>query len=148
MRLSKKQREFVRLKFGGMCAYCGCELPDKGWHADHVDPCFRKMEVVPRDERKNPQAFEVRHSGEFFNEEANKIENFYPACAPCNLFKSTFSLDMFRSEISKQTERAALYSVNFRTALRFRQVELNNNPVVFWFEKYSNSHGQGGVKSD
>ncbi len=36
MALTKKQREKLRMKFGGRCAYCGCELPEKGWHADHV----------------------------------------------------------------------------------------------------------------
>lgn len=36
MALTKKQREKLRMKFGGRCAYCGCELPEKGWHAGHV----------------------------------------------------------------------------------------------------------------
>lgn len=29
MALTKKQREKLRMKFGGRCAYCGCELPEK-----------------------------------------------------------------------------------------------------------------------
>lgn len=145
MKLTKKQRELLRNKFGGRCAYCGCELPEKGWHADHVEPCFRKMEIVPRDERKNPLSFEVRHSGEFINDDANRIDNFFPACAPCNLFKATLSLELFRSEISKQVERAALYSVNFRTALRFGQVQVTQEPVVFWFEKYQTGEGESAI---
>ena len=28
MALTKKQREKLRMKFGGRCAYCGCELPE------------------------------------------------------------------------------------------------------------------------
>lgn len=32
------------MKFGGRCAYCGCELPEKGWHADHVEAVLRKSE--------------------------------------------------------------------------------------------------------
>lgn len=32
------------MKFGGRCAYCGCELPEKGWHADHVQAVLRKSE--------------------------------------------------------------------------------------------------------
>ncbi|EEI8572131.1 HNH endonuclease, partial [Salmonella enterica subsp. enterica serovar 4,[5],12:i:-] len=27
MALTRKQRERLRMKFGGRCAYCGCELP-------------------------------------------------------------------------------------------------------------------------
>ncbi|HAL9448481.1 TPA: HNH endonuclease, partial [Escherichia coli] len=44
MALTKKLREKLRMKFGGRCAYCGCELPEKGWHADHVQAVLRKSE--------------------------------------------------------------------------------------------------------
>ena len=44
MALTKKQRAELRMKFGGRCAYCGCELPEKGWHADHVQPVARISE--------------------------------------------------------------------------------------------------------
>lgn len=44
MALTRKQREKLRMKFGGRCAYCGCELPEKGWHADHVQAVLRKSE--------------------------------------------------------------------------------------------------------
>lgn len=40
MALTKKQRAELRMKFGGLCAYCGCELGEK-WHADHVKPVIR-----------------------------------------------------------------------------------------------------------
>ncbi len=30
MALTKKQRAELRMKFGGRCAYCGCELSDNG----------------------------------------------------------------------------------------------------------------------
>ncbi len=41
MALTRKQRERLRMKFGGRCAYCGCVLPEKGWHADHVQAVLR-----------------------------------------------------------------------------------------------------------
>jgi hypothetical protein len=41
MKLSPAQREEVRMMFGGFCAYCGCALPQKGWHADHVESVKR-----------------------------------------------------------------------------------------------------------
>ncbi len=44
MALTKKQRAELRMKFGGRCAYCGCELGEK-WHADHVKPVIRLMEI-------------------------------------------------------------------------------------------------------
>ena len=42
MALTKKQRAELRMKFGGRCAYCGCELSDK-WHADHVEAVRRNI---------------------------------------------------------------------------------------------------------
>ena len=40
MTLSKKKREALRMKFGGKCAYCGCELNQR-WQADHIEPVRR-----------------------------------------------------------------------------------------------------------
>ena len=36
----KKDREIIFNKFGGRCAYCGCEL-QKGWHVDELLPIVR-----------------------------------------------------------------------------------------------------------
>lgn len=62
-------------------------------------------------------------------------ENKVPSCPPCNLFKSTFSVEGFRREIKEQVERARNSSVNFRTAERFGLIQTKDEPVVFWFEK-------------
>lgn len=129
MRLTKTQRSIIRNKFGGRCAYCGCELPEKGWHADHVNPVIR---VIDFDESSRKLAA----TGELYRPENDTENNLYPACAPCNLFKTTFSLEQFRSQIAEQVNRARLYSVNFRTAERFGQVQATESPVIFWFEKY------------
>jgi hypothetical protein len=47
MTLTKTQRETVRVMFGGRCAYCGRELPEKGWHADHVKAIYRSWPIIP-----------------------------------------------------------------------------------------------------
>jgi hypothetical protein len=62
--------------------------------------------------------------------------NLFPACAPCNLFKATFTLETFRRQVAEQAERARQYSVNFRTAERFGQLQVTPSPIVFWFERY------------
>ena len=41
MALSKKQRAALREKWGGKCAYCGCDLGNN-WHADHIEAVDRK----------------------------------------------------------------------------------------------------------
>ncbi|EAB1659839.1 HNH endonuclease [Salmonella enterica] len=106
MALTKKQREKLRMKFGGRCAYCGCELPEKGWHADHVQAVLRKSE----------QCMKAAEKGIF-------------------RLKTT-SLEMFRKQVSLQVERGRRSSVNFRTAERFGLISVVNKPVVFWFEQY------------
>ena len=35
--MNKKDRELIFNKYGGKCAYCGCELT-KGWHVDEFEP--------------------------------------------------------------------------------------------------------------
>jgi len=133
MKLSKLQRQELRMRFGGKCAYCGCELPEKGWHADHVQAVLRKLEFGDR----QPNGMrKIVATGEHWKPENDTKENLFPACAPCNLFKASFGLEGFREQITQQAERARLYSVNFRTAERFGQVQVTESPIVFWFEKY------------
>ncbi|EAB2146179.1 HNH endonuclease [Salmonella enterica] len=134
MALTRKQREKLRMKFGGRCAYCGCELPEKGWHADHVQAVLRKSEQCMKAAEKG--IFRLKTTGEVFRPEADCPENIFPSCAPCNLLKTTYSLEMFRKQVSLQVERGRRSSVNFRTAERFGLISVVNKPVVFWFEQY------------
>ncbi|EKO3771892.1 TPA: HNH endonuclease [Vibrio vulnificus] len=134
MKMSKKRQEIWN-KSGGKCWYCGCVLPEKGWHADHFEPVYRTTELVPVEQRKNPHMREFRHDGGFEKPERDNQENLVPSCAPCNLFKATFPIEVFRKEIAQQIERARRSSVNFRTAERFGMIEVIDRPVLFWFEK-------------
>ncbi|EAA7465082.1 HNH endonuclease [Salmonella enterica subsp. enterica serovar Enteritidis] len=134
MALTRKQRERLRMKFGGRCAYCGCVLPEKGWHADHVQAVLRKSERCMKAAEKG--IFRLKTTGEVFRPEADCPENIFLSCAPCNLLKTTYSLEMFRKQVSLQVERGRRSSVNFRTAERFGLISVVNKPVVFWFEQY------------
>ncbi|HBL5033661.1 TPA: HNH endonuclease [Salmonella enterica subsp. enterica serovar Typhimurium] len=134
MALTRKQRERLRMKFGGRCAYCGCELPEKGWHADHVQAVLRKSERCMKAAEKG--IFRLKSTGDVFRPEADCPENIFPSCAPCNLLKTTYSLEMFRKQVSLQVERGRRSSVNVRTAERFGLISVVNKPVVFWFEQY------------
>ncbi|ECM3159423.1 HNH endonuclease [Salmonella enterica subsp. enterica] len=134
MALTRKQRERLRMKFGGRCAYCGCELPEKGWHADHVQAVLRKSERCMKAAEKG--IFRLKSTGDVFRPEADCPENIFPSCAPCNLLKTTYLLEMFRKQVSLQVERGRRSSVNFRTAERFGLISVVNKPVVFWFEQY------------
>lgn len=115
MRLNKTQREQVRMKFGGRCAYCGCELTDK-WHADHLEPVIRFGNQMTHPERDN-------------------VENLVPACHPCNLHKFSQSLADYRRVID-DGRREFLRSGKGKALVRMGLVEMKPDPVVFWFEKY------------
>lgn len=128
--LSKKQRKEVWDKSGGKCWYCGRDLPEKGWHADHVEAILRATTYEPC----GGNSYRLVQTGKMYRGENHHIENIVPACAPCNLFKTSHSLEFFRSELAAQVERARKSSVNFRMAERFGQLEVKSGPILFWFE--------------
>jgi len=128
MALSKKEREIVFNKSGGLCWYCGHDLPERGWHADHFEPIGRYKNVKITDRG-------VEHFNDMERPELDTIENTVPSCSKCNLFKGSFSVEAFRKEIEQQVDRARLFSVNFRTAERFGLIEVTIKPIVFWFEE-------------
>ena len=119
MKLNPKQRATLRMKFGGRCAYCGCELTDK-WHADHVIPVIRYYK-----------------GSKMVYEENDAIDNLAPACHACNLHKHCNSLEDYR-RIIDDGRREFLRSGKGKALLRMRLVEMSADPVVFWFEKFTN----------
>lgn len=106
--IPKKLREEIRMKFGGRCAYCGCDVSVK-MQVDHVVP--------------------LELGG------TNDPKNLFPSCPPCNNFKLTMTVEVFRSELQAQVERAQKYSVNYRMAKKHGLVVETCRKVVFHFEK-------------
>ena len=133
MALNKKQRQAVWAKSGGKCWYCGCDLPDKGWHADHIQPIIRESKIVP-DTSNSIYSHKFVHTGKCGRAHHDTIDNMVPSCAPCNLFKATYDVEFFRSEIEAQIERVRKASSGFRIAERCGLIETNPKRVVFWFE--------------
>ena len=66
-KLTAAERQQIYEKFGGRCAYCGCEITIKDMQADHVVP--------------------LHLGGE------DDISNLYPACRACNHYKSTYTVE-------------------------------------------------------
>lgn len=75
MALTPFERQQIYDKFGGCCAYCGCEITIKEMQADHVVPLYLGG--------------------------ADDISNLYPACRACNHYKSTFDVEKFRAVIEQ-----------------------------------------------
>lgn len=121
-----KKRKAIWDKTAGKCFYCGCELPEKGWHADHFHNIGRDLEI-----RGN----KIVSTNKSSRPELDNDDNLVPSCAPCNLFKSTYSIELMRQEIEAQYERIRSKSPGFRMLERMGLMSKSEKPVVFWFEK-------------
>lgn len=134
MALSKKDRKAVWNKSDGVCWYCGENLPEKGWHADHFVPILRES-VYIRDNSKPIATLKAVNTGKSLRPHHDKLSNIVPSCAPCNLFKAAFDVEFFRQEIEAQIERVRQSSSGYRIAERMGLIEAKPRRVVFWFEK-------------
>lgn len=117
MKLNKKQREELRRKYDGKCAYCGCDLPDR-WHADHFEP------VIRLSDDRGAELPENHHIG-----------NMMPSCAPCNLSKGRQTLEGWRAWIAGHITSLNSYHPIYRLSKAYGLVVETGNPVIFHFEK-------------
>ena len=122
---TKKQREVIFNKYGGRCAYCGCELT-KGWHVDELKP-IRRNYTWDREKMKTVQVG-------CLHPERLHIDNQMPACASCNINKHSDSLEDFRRRIADFIRTLNTYSVQYSIAKRYGLISEIEKPVVFYFE--------------
>ena len=121
MKLTKAQRAAIHDKFGGRCAYCGEDLPEK-WHVDHLVPI-------------------VRNWGKFSKErpcekpENDNLANMMPACPACNISKHSYTLEFWREMIAGHIKSLNLYHPIYRLAKSYGLVVETGNEVEFFFEK-------------
>ena len=131
MSFNKKKREKVYAKCNGHCAYCGDPIKYKEMQVDHIIP---KIDFFYHVSRKS-------YVPEFLNHltlaDTNHIDNLFPSCRKCNNFKKTFHLELFRSELEDQLNRAFKYSTNYRFAKKYGQVRETPKPIVFYFEDFN-----------
>lgn len=126
MKLTKAQREQVRLKFSGKCAYCGELLRDR-WHADHVEPIERKLRHVPG------KGFVP--TGELWRPQNDNLQNLMPACPPCNIDKHSMSLEGWRRKLQDATGVLRRNYPTYRHAMRFGLLQETGSVVMFYFER-------------
>ena len=122
MRLTRAQREIVRNRFGGKCAYCGCDLPDR-WHADHFEPVVRMDWLRPGEAPVRP--------------ENHRLENMMPACPQCNISKHSLSLEEWRNWLAGHVNSLNQHHSVYRLAKSFGLVQETGREVVFYFERKS-----------
>lgn len=117
-RLTQKERRVVYDKYNGHCAYCGCEIPFKGFNADHLH-CIRNYE----------------YTEEFTGIDVHSIDNLMPACGSCNRYKATMDLETFRKQLQKIPDRLQRNVCTYNIAIRFGMVQENREPIKFYFER-------------
>lgn len=117
MKLKKAEREFVRQKYGGHCAYCGVLLVGNKWHEDHLDPIIRQLDK-PTERPEN-----------------HNLANMMPACAPCNLSKGRQTLEGWRDWLAGHVNSLNKYHPIYRLAKAYGLIAETGAPVVFYFEK-------------
>ncbi len=135
--MNQEIRKKVFAMFDGLCAYCGEKISMKGFHVDHVKPLYRGF----REKELEQLAARGLTPG------TETPDNYFPACAPCNLRKRDSSLEEFRLEIFAQIERLRKYSAQFRLAERFDLIWAEETPPKFFFELVATTPGAKRMKS-
>lgn len=161
MSVNRTTRMAVYKKFGGHCAYCGCEL-ERGWHVDHVEPCRRLTKwqpagyvypdgkPVPREELRGLVEGDMVDKGikwkegkhvftGYANPKENHIDNYMPACPSCNINKHGDTIDGFRQSIAGHMNSLNLRMVQYKMVKKYGLVEETGKPVVFYFETYKST---------
>mgnify|MGYP000844628381 CR=1 FL=1 len=122
----KIDRAKIYSKFGGRCAYCGCELK-VGWHADHLEP-------IERDFKWDKAKGRFKQTGTCRKPENEAIENYNPSCASCNIQKNSYPLEQFRENIKQFVVSLNKNSTQYKFAKRYGLVSENDTEVKFYFE--------------
>lgn len=130
MKLNKRQREELRNKFGGHCAYCGCLLGER-WQADHLVPVWRESKYVRSEDGLSSK---IVGTGKMFSPQHDTLDNLMPSCGPCNNDKSCMTLESWRKRLADLVNNLRRNSSAHRHAVRFGQVVECPSPIVFYFE--------------
>lgn len=134
MALTKNQRAVLREKYGGKCAYCGCDLPAR-WHADHIEAVIRKCKAV----KTGRNTYKLVSTDEMHRPGNDRLDNMNPSCVDCNLYKSTANIEQFRKMIMDGFRGSIHRTLSLRAAQRFGIITITplaETDVIFWFEKY------------
>lgn len=125
MKLTKAQRTTLHGMFGGRCAYCG-EVLGARWHADHFEAVQRTLSVV---------AGKLVAAGEMDRPENDRIDNFRPSCAPCNISKATLSIEEWRGWLAGHVRSLNAHHSIYRLVKAHGLVVETGAPIVFYFER-------------
>ena len=130
--IPKKVKTSVFNKYGGHCAYCGCDL------------VMTKKESL----EKNMPSMQIDHQVPWRNrnlteEELNHFDNLMPSCGKCNLYKRAKSLEGYRKflkELHLRIEKQYCVQMGIKYGLLDN---INKWNGIFYFEKDINNEEVG-----
>ena len=125
--ISRKLREEVYEKYGGRCAYCGCEIEYKDMQIDHIVP-FASSIYGTEDVRENTISM-------ISNDTINSVDNLMPSCRQCNFYKGGLSIEGFRKRLKGELEHTCVNSFQSRLAIKYGILSFNGFNGEFFFEK-------------
>ena len=139
MKLTSIQRDQLKMKYGGRCAYCGCILGIK-WHADHGSPVLREGQFHTQyDASSGREVTTYKQTGRLLKPENDRLDNYMPSCVRCNILKAGSDIEGFRATLSyfaRSIPEIRTYS-HVHHLIRFGKLHIDPTPVVFWFERYN-----------
>ena len=106
--IPKETRLQVYNKYDKHCAYCGCELAYKDMQVDHFASVYLCGDIID-------------------------IRNLMPACRACNFYKSTYTLEGFRKQLSLIPSRLD-NQLTYRLAKKYNLIQETNINIKFYFE--------------
>ena len=112
-KISKQQREAVFNKYGGRCAYCGCELTLRTMQVDHIKAVYTSSL-----ENNNVET------------QDDSFDNLNPSCRQCNFYKGTLNIEQFRNKI-----KTILYRT-FQSTFQAKLAKKLGMMVVTQFDKF------------
>lgn len=121
-------RQQVHSKYDWHCGYCWTQIDIKEMQIDHIIPKRNfRFHIINKFHIPN-------FLFHLWENDMNHIDNLMPSCRVCNNWKSTFTLDQFREEISYQIDRLRKQSSNFRLAEKYWLICETKKAVKFYFE--------------
>lgn len=111
----KKHRQHIHDKYGGRCAYCGCELEVKDMQIDHIIS---------------------KYHHEYFKMDwdIDRMDNLNPSCRQCNFYKAESNIEQFRKKMTTLHERVMKPFIA-RLAIKYGIFEYKEWDGEFYFEK-------------
>ena len=106
--MNKSVRRAVHGKYAARCAYCGKKIEYEDMQIDHIAPKGRGG--------------------------TDEISNLNPACRRCNFYKSTLTMEKFRSRIKTLHERV-MKNYTSKVAEDYGIITVKSWDGRFYFEK-------------